>query len=162
MAEAALDFDELDRLNRERTAGPWRALNQRSADPRFYINFEIRGPDPDPSSKYEWPPRVCQSIVGQTREEGDRRDFEFIAAMANTADELLRLARIGAAIDLKTMSASALMEIAKDVAYRDGYGPEDWLNGSALWREQYVQIVGKTIASLEARFANVVDGKGSS
>lgn len=86
-------LDELERLNAARTPGPWSALNQRSADPRFYINFEIRGPDPDPSSKYEWPPRICQSIVGQVREEGDRRDFEFIAAAANNMAELIRLAR---------------------------------------------------------------------
>lgn len=97
-----LDFDELERLNAERTPGPWNALNQRSADPRFYINFEIRGPDPDPSSKYEWPPRICQSIVGQVREEGDRRDFAFIAAAANTFDELLRLARIGAQAEARS------------------------------------------------------------
>lgn len=146
-----LDFAELERLNTARTPGPWDAREQRSADPRFFINFEIRGPDPDPSSKYEWPTRVCQSVVGQVREEGDRRDFAFIAAMANTADELLRLARIGAALDLKAMSAAELIEIAKDVAERDGYGAEDWRNGSASWREQYVQIVGKTIASLGSR-----------
>lgn len=91
-----LDFAELERLNTARTPGPWDAREQRSADPRFFINFEIRGPDPDPSSKYEWPTRVCQSVVGQVREEGDRRDFAFIAAMANTADELLRLTDLSA------------------------------------------------------------------
>lgn len=148
-----LDFDELERLNAARTQGPWDAREQRSADPRFFINFEIRGPDPNPSSKHEWPPRICQSIVGQVREDGDRRDFAFIAAMANTADELLRLARIGASLDLQAMSAADLIAIAKDVAERDGCGAEDWLNGSASWREQYVQIVGKTIASLGSRIA---------
>lgn len=152
-----LDFDELERLNAARTAGPWDSLESRSADPRFYIGFEIRAPDPDPGSKHEWPPRICQSIMGQIREEGDRRDFAFIAAMANTADELLRLARVGAVLDLKAMSAADLIEIAKDVAERDGYGAEDWLNGSASWREQYVQIVGKTIAALGSRLANPRD-----
>lgn len=110
-----LHFDTLEKLNAARTPGPWNTLECRSADPRFYIRFEMRAPDPDPSSKHEWPPRIFESIMGQVREEGDRADFAFIEAVANTFEELLRLARIGAAHEagMTTQEAADFLGVSR-------------------------------------------------
>lgn len=88
-----MDFDEIERLNAERTPGPW-----------LYCMHATILVEESPV-KYRVIASCSQKEMDAAESSGDYSEaivregvhnMQFIAALANNADELLRLARIGA------------------------------------------------------------------
>ncbi len=113
-----LSEDELAALNAladAATPGPWFSSGRMSAaeslEPRYGpYAYEIRTADPDPSSKYEWPQRICETIMGQGG-PGDEPNFAFIAASRQAIPRLL--AHIAALTEERDGLKEALKPFAK-------------------------------------------------